>query len=738
MKRWLDFIIPTLLMLGAIVLSTRESPVVERIRHAVFDSYQRNAPRPYADLPVRIVDIDEESLRRFGQWPWPRELMARLTDKLTSAGAAVIVFDIVFAEPDRLTADNLALIWRDRPEMSDALARLRQLPDPDKVLADSLARTAAVTAFVLTEEAGDRRPAVKWGEGSEAGADPRLFVPGFAGAITTLPVLEAVAAGNGGANFQPDADTIVRRMQLLSQIEGQLFPSLAAEAVRVAFGAPSFDIKSSGASGEWSFGEATGIVAVRIGEPVVRTDGAGAMLLYDTGHQPARFIPAWQVLEDRLEPGAIEGRIVLLGTSAEALKDVKATPLEPIMAGVEIQAQAVEQILSGNFLSRPDWAPGAELIFLVLFGAALILVIRNAGALWALMFALIAAGGAIWFSWYVFQSQGWLIDPIFPCLIALLVYLSSSLISYLRTESDKRFMRLAFGRYLPTTMVEQLVLHHERLTLGGEMRDLTLLFSDIRGFTHIAERLAPEELTRLINRFLTPLTRVIHRQDGTIDKYMGDCIMAFWNAPIAVPDHASRAVRAALGMQAELRRLNEELKAEAARDDRPPISLRAGIGLNSGRCCVGNMGSEQRFDYSVIGDTVNIASRFEGLSRAYGVDIVIGEDTMRRAPGMAYLELDVVRVKGRDAPLRIHTVLGEEEMAGTPGFGELAELHARLIAAYRAQDWAGARTALQACRSRGPALEELYDVYDRRIAAYLAAPPPANWDGVHVATTKQG
>jgi adenylate cyclase len=368
----------------------------------------------------------------------------------------------------------------------------------------------------------------------------------------------------------------------------------------------------------------------------------------------------------------------------------------------------------------------------------LIFAIRQVGALWALLFALAAAGGAIWFSWHGFRDRGWLIDPIYPCLVALVIYLSGSLISYLRTEGDKRFMRLAFGRYLPQTLMQQLIQQHDRLALGGEMRDLTLLFSDIRGFTHIAERLTPEQLTGLINRFLTPLTRAIHEHDGTIDKYMGDCIMAFWNAPLDVPDHAAKSVRTALAMHEELRRLNGELKSEAEQDGSPPIQLRAGIGLNSGRCCVGNMGSDQRFDYSVIGDTVNIASRFEGLSRAYGVDIVIGEDTVRQAPGFAFLELDLVRVKGRDAPLRIYTALGDETYAAGTSFKLLYERHDQMIAAYRAQDWPAARAALRDCRLIEPSLGEFHDILDQRITAFMAVPPPANWDGVHRATTKQG
>jgi len=287
-------------------------------------------------------------------------------------------------------------------------------------------------------------------------------------------------------------------------------------------------------------------------------------------------------------------------------------------------------------------------------------------------------------------------------------------------------------------LVDEVSRHPDRLRLGGEMRELTLLFSDIRGFTEIAERLGPQELTTLVNRFLTPLTRVIQKSGGFIDKYMGDCIMAFWNAPLDVPGHGRKALAAALEMRVELERLNDELKAEAALAGRTPIALGAGIGLNSGRACVGNMGSEQRFDYSVIGDTANIASRLEGLSRAYGVDIVVGEDTARQAPDLALLELDRLRVKGRDTPLRIFTLIGDAEVATSDAFRQLKEVHAILLAAYRRQDWAAAHVALALCRPLAPSLMALYDVYERRIAEYELSPPPPDWEGVFMATTKQG
>jgi len=738
MKRWLDVLIPGALLLIAAWVSFQDVPVVDQLRNLVFDSYQRQRPRAYrADLPVRIVDIDEESLQRLGQWPWPRDLMARLVDRLGELGAATVALDIIFAEPDRFSPSNLVRVWQDRPELAALRTSIAQLPDSDAALAQSVGRTPSVTAFALSDAGRSAAPQSKGGFAS-AGDDPLPFVQRYRGAVTTLPAIEAAAAGNGATNYVPDADNTVRRAPLLLALNDTLYPSFAAEALRVAQGAGSYTIKSSGASRETGFGAATGIAMVRIGNAIVPTDAAGRMLLHDSGHVAQRFIPAWSVLEAGFDGQKIAGMIVFVGSTAEALKDIRTTPLAAVIPGVEIHAEVIEQILAQDFLHRPDWFQGAETLAFVVLGIVLIIAIHYAGALWSLLIAAIAAAAAIAVSWYGFTHLAYLIDPLFPCLVILLVYLSSSLLAYIRTEREKRFVRNAFSRYMSPVLVDQLSSHPELLVLGGRMRNLTILFSDIRGFTRIAEQLDPEELTRLINRFLTPLTNVIQESGGFVDKYMGDCVMAFWNAPLDIPGHGRLALETALKMRSELDQLNEKLKAEAAAANRKPIVLAAGIGLNSGRACVGNMGSEQRFDYSVIGDAANIASRLEGLSRAYGVDVVVGEDTAGEAPELALLELDLVRVKGRDTPLRIFTLLGDAQMAASDGFRQLKEVHANLLAAYRRQDWPAADVALAFCRPLAPALAALYDVYEQRIAEFEVSPPPTDWDGVFTAATKQG
>jgi len=738
MKRWLDVLIPGALLLIAAWVSMQDVPIIGQLRNLVFDSYQRQRPRAYrADLPVRIVDIDEESLKRLGQWPWPRDLMARLVDRLGELGAATVALDIIFAEPDRFSPANLARVWQDRPELAALRTDFAQLPDSDAVLAQSLARTPSVTAFALSDEGLSPAPAPKSGFAS-AGDDPLQFVPQFSGAISTLPPIESAATGNGAVNYFPDPDNTIRRAPLIVALGNSLYPSLAAEALRVAQGATTYTVKSSGASLEANFGQPSGIVMVRIGSAIVPTDPKGRILLHDTGHVDRRFIHAWRVLAPDFDASEVAGMIVLIGGTAEALKDLKTTPLAPVVGGVEVHAQVLEQILAQDFLHRPDWFQAAETVAFVVLGIVLIIAIRYVGALWSLLIAAAAAGAAIAVSWYGFTRLNYLIDPLFPCLVILLVYLCSSLLAYLRTEQEKRRVRGLFSRYMSPIWVDELIRRPERVALGGEMRDLTVLFSDIRGFTRIAEQLDPQALTGLINRFLTRLTDVIHQSGGTIDKYMGDCIMAFWNAPLDIANHSRKAMEAALAMRTALDGLNLELKTEAAQDGGQPIMLGAGIGLNSGHACVGNMGSEQHMGYSAIGDTVNIASRLEGLSRAYGVDIVLGEDTARDASDLALLELDQVRVKGRDTPLRIFTLLGDAEAAKSPSFQQLKEVHANLLAAYRRQDWPAAHVALAFCRPLAPALAALYDVYEQRIAEFEVSPPPPDWDGVFVATTKQG
>jgi adenylate cyclase len=358
-----------------------------------------------------------------------------------------------------------------------------------------------------------------------------------------------------------------------------------------------------------------------------------------------------------------------------ALKDLRATPLNPRASGVDVHAQIAEQMFLGDFLERPDWAAGLEFTFLTLLGILLILILPKAGAIRCAVIAFLAIASAFGVCWYAFVRWHFLIDPVFPSFAVFGIYLASSFLNFLGTERERGQIRGAFGRYLSPALVERLAKNPGQLKLGGEIRPMTFLFMDIRNFTGIAENFTPEELTQFMNSFLTPMTDIILQRGGTIDKYMGDCIMAFWNAPFEDEDHALHACQSALVMQ-------EFLRATPGFEN-----VRVGIGINTGNACVGNMGSEQRFDYTALGDEVNLASRIEGLSKNYGVTALMGQNTVVAAPGFATLEIDLIRVKGKTKSVKIFALLGDVGLESQPLFREVRGHFEKMLAAYRSQRW---------------------------------------------------
>jgi adenylate cyclase len=741
MKRRPHLLIAGAVLIAALGLRIADPPAIEHMRLAVFDEYQRLKPRPWSDAGVAIIDIDDESLKRLGQWPWPRSRLAALIERLGAMGAAAIGFDVVFAEPDRTSPAQVLPLWRGAGG-DPLMARLvERLPDHDAGLAKAMAAAPTVLGMILTARSTEQKPPVKWGI-AVAGDDPRPFLPTFAGAVTNLPLFETAAAGEGSFNSVIDRDGMIRRVPLMLRLADgrgtdELFPSLAAEALRVAQGASTYVIKSSGASGIAAWGAHTGVSQIRIGQVTVPTDSKGRMWLYDTGFVPRRFIPVWEMFEPGFDAARVKGRILFIGTSAAGLKDIRATPLNPAAAGVELHAQAVEQMILGTFLERPDWMTGAELSWLLAFGAALIILLPQWGATWCAVTAATAVAATLGLSWLAFTQLGWLVDPVYPSTAAILLYLTQSFLLFLRTEAERRHVRGAFSRYMSPAVVERVARDPDLLRLGGEIREMTILFSDIRGFTSISETMDAHTLTRFMNRFLTPMTDVILRHDGTIDKYMGDAIMAFWNAPLDDLDHATHAARAALEMTTSLEALNATWAAEAVVHDKRHQHIAIGVGLNTGTCCVGNFGSDQRIDYSVLGDAVNLASRLEGQSKTYSVPIVIGERTRESLPAFACLELDLIQVKGKAQAVHIYALLGDEAVAIEPWFQAANDAQEAMLAAYREQDWERAAAAVaRVRRAAAGRLDELCDLYVGRIEQFSKAPPPAGWNGVYEAAQK--
>jgi adenylate cyclase len=734
--RYLHYIAPLPILLAAFFAWASDSDALSSFRLYVFDEFLRLKPRIYEPVPVRIIDIDDDSLARFGQWPWPRTLLAKLVNRLDEMGVATIAFDILFVDPDRTTPSHLV---EDMPGITPddpLIARFASMPDHDQIFADAMARSHVVLGFAPRATEHPRLPEAK-ATFAVAGDDPRPWVPHFLGAASSLGVLEAAAAGNGNLGMLPEHDGISRRVPLVTAIRDHLYPALAADALRVAQGARTYVVKSTGANGVTAFGEHAGINSIKIGRIVVPTGTDGTVWVHFTPHEPARFVPAWKILDGSADPELIKGNIVLVGTTAEGLKEFRPTPLDAAAAGVEMHAQLIEQMLLGDSVQRPDWAHGAEATFMLAIGLILLFLLPRVGPRWTALLGVAAVAPAIGGSWYLYSEYNWLIDPVFPSLVGGLVYLSSSTVMFVRTESERRQVRHAFGRYLAPAVVEQLAEHPERLTLGGEMREMTLMFSDIRSFTTIAEGLDAHGLTSFLNHYLTPMTDAILSHRGTVDKYMADGVMAFWNAPLDDPAHAEHACRAALAMRSQLARLNDGWRAEAAAEPRPFREVRAGIGLNTGECVVGNLGSDQRFDYSVLGDAANVASRLEGQTKTYLVDIIIGERTAEEAPQFALLELDLIQVVGKTKPVRIFFLFGDETVAATDAFASLADAHRAMIAAYRGRRWDAALAQLEICRNQAPdILRGFYLLYEERITNLQASPPPDAWDGVFEALTK--
>ncbi|MEQ5775273.1 adenylate/guanylate cyclase domain-containing protein [Thalassospira sp. NFXS8] len=747
----LHYLIPLLVLITCVVLRWQDVPLVGQLRMNVFDTYQRIEPRQYQDVGVRIVDIDDKSLAELGQWPWPRTRLAELVYRLRMAGATVVGFDVIFAEPDRTSPSRVIGDW----PQDDNTAKIRELatglPDHDALFAQFIGGVGQiVTATQLTNNPLVTIPR-QVGNFSVAGSQGRNiaeYIPTLAGATTNLPAIEDAAAGNALINVTPGADGVVRRVPLLLALDAEqpligkpVYPTLSMEMLRVMQDAPkTMNVRLSGASGAASWTTSDGVDAIRVGQLTIPSDATGNMWVYFTGHQQDRYVSASDVMNDKLPKGALQDTAVLIGTSAAGLLDLRSSPLNPVLPGVEVHAEMLEQMLLQQFLSRPYWASQAETLALVIVGLFFVIAIPRLGPLWPAIIGVAVIAGAIGFSWWAFRQHHMLIDPLYASLSTILVYLSGSLIGFMRTEGEKRQVRGAFSTYLSPALVEQLAQHPERLKLGGEMRDMTLLFCDVRGFTTISEsyKSDPQGLTQLINRLLTPLTGCILQRDGTIDKYMGDCIMAFWNAPLDVPLHPEKACEAALAMFVSLRALNAEREAEAHAEGRPFLPLNIGIGVNTGTCVVGNMGSDQRFDYSVLGDAVNLASRLEGQSKNYGVDIVIGQDSAVTVSNrFAVLQLDLIAVKGKSEAVEIFTVLGDRDLRDSNDFAELAQMHDAMIKAYRGQNWDQVETLLLSLRQNPVRdLSILYDMYDERIAAFRKSPPGPDWDGVFVATSK--
>lgn len=649
------------LAIAGAVAHVRQPAPLAGLRHAVFDQYQRWLPRAAVPRPVRVVDIDEDSLARLGQWPWPRTRLAELAERLTQAGAAAVGFDILFTEPDRTSPPHLARSLELPPALGAALAAL---PDHDTVFARSLAGRPVALGFALERGGAATPPAVAWPFRVVALGSPDGWrADDFGSAVLPLPVLAVAAGGLGAISFAADVDGIVRHAPMALGLAGMTVPSLDFELLRLSQGERSLVVEADAAGAA---------AAVRTGRIRVPVTPRGEVWLHYAPAPEAPYLPAWRVLAGDVPAAELAGRIVLVGSSAKGLLDLRFSPLGGVVPGVEIHAQALNQILAGALPSRPWWAEAVEVLALiagVLIAAllALRLPILPATAAVAALAAAIA-----WSGWQAFASWRVLLDPALPTLTPLAVFVAAGIVRHRRAEGRQRWLRQAFARYVSPNLVDHLVHHPETLRLGGERRVCSFVFTDIAGYTRLIDTMDPAEAVGLLNDYLAGMVEIAFRHQGTLDRIVGDAVAVLFSAPLVQPDHGLRALACALEM---------ERFADAYAGGLQARGIAFGqtrIGVHSGEVIVGNFGGGAMFDYRALGDPVNVAARLESANKRIGTRVCMSAAVRAANPSAAARPVGRLLLQGKSAPLMVF-----EPLADGVSDAEYEAAHA-LLAAGRA------------------------------------------------------
>ncbi len=760
MLKWLTshFFLGFLMLASLLVLHRTDLPWIESLRHHTFDFYQQLHPRepnPQAQAaPVYIIDIDERALAQVGQWPWPRTTLAKLVNQLARYNVAVTGFDIVFAEPDNSSPSALL---RNRDDISPAaITELEKLPDNEQVFAQAIANGRVVVGQVGLFEPTAQQPInPKVGYGILSPDADNLVKPmlnGYQGLVANLPILDKAADGVGLFSTRSGYGGTIRSVALIEEINGVITPSLGLEMLRVALGGRDDYLIRGFKDGNKGIES----IVVKGATPQMKfeipTDEHGRVYVHFAQYptaKPPLYISAAEVLYPKDEAALrekLQGALVIIGTSAVGLKDIRKTPINPVLPGVEVHAQLLENILSNNHLTRSFEVIIIEWLLILMGGMAMIIIIPRVSAFGTFLLTTLAVSSVISAGWYFYSQKNQLFDASYPALSLFALFMMLGYLNYAREEKQRKQVRNAFSHYVSPDLLEDLANNPDKLVLGGETRNLTVFFSDIRGFTKISEQFNAQELTRFINSFLTPMTNVILKRKGTIDKYMGDAIMAFWNAPLTLKDHAAQACYAALEMQQAVKDLNQRLKTQIEAENnvliegespRIYIPIEVGVGLNTDDCCVGNMGSDQRFDYSALGDGVNLGSRLEGQTKTYGVDIILGQNTESIVRDrFALLELDLIQVKGKTEPVRIFALMGDEQLKDTEDFRSLKNLVDNLLMHYRAGSWDNARRLAVQLKKQHQGLQCYAQLLICRIDVYKQHPPAQPWDGVAIADSK--
>jgi adenylate cyclase len=713
---------------------------VQYIDAKLYDYRLRLTMPETGDNRIVILDIDEKSLKEEGRWPWSRDKMAVLMDELFERyGVAVVGFDVVFAEKDNSSGLGvLQELGRNQlkgvAQFQSVLARIKPRLEYDHLFADKIKHRNVVLGYYFSNSGRDS-------EKNSSGVLPEPVFPAgtFKGRPiaflkwdsygANLPELQNSAVTAGHFNPVIDFDGVVRRVPMIVEYGGAYYESLSLAVVRAVLGMPKLSpgyatTKNNNYGGlEWlTLESARGNLRIPVDAEV------SALVTYHGARGTYRYVSASDVLHERTPPADMRNKIVLVGTTAPGLMDMRSTPVGEVYPGVEVHANMISGILDQDVKQNPSYVLGANVLLLLIIGVALVVLLPILSPIYGTLFSAgmllleIVVNGTVW-------QYGNLALPLAGGLIMVFALFALNMtFGYFTTERTKRQITGLFGQYVPSEVVDEMSQNPEQVSMEGESREMTILFSDVRGFTTISEGLEPRELSLLMNEFLTPLSRVIYSHRGTIDKYMGDCIMAFWGAPLPDARHAYQAVLSGLEMQRKLSALQPHFK------ERGWPEIHIGVGINTGRVSVGNMGSEVRVAYTVMGDAVNLASRLEGITKEYGAGVLVGEHTKEQAPEFLYRELDLVRVKGKDKPVAIFEPLGLVAEVGQTVVEEI-KLFQQALRMYRRQDWDRAELQLFNLQKMSPD-SRLYAVYTERVLHYRNNPPGEDWDGVFVFKTK--
>ncbi|MFA6972578.1 MAG: adenylate/guanylate cyclase domain-containing protein [Gallionella sp.] len=710
---------------------------IDKLSNVLYDYRLKLTMPGTVDDRIVILDIDEKSLKEEGRWPWSRDRLALLMDKLFDKyGIAVVGFDVVFAERDE--SSGLRVLQqlgqnqlKGDTNFQSVLTKIRPQLEYDKLFTEKIKNRNVVLGYYLTNRKDKNISGMLPEPTFPAGTfmDHPIAFTTWNGYGANLPELQQAAASAGHFNPAVDADGVVRRVPMLVEYNGAYYESLSIAMVRTLLGRPAVlpgfaEGESSGYAGlEWLELASAG---VKLKIPV---DHDVATFVPYRGKQGSfRYISVADVLHDRIAPEQLKNKIVLMGTTAPGLLDMRATPVAEVYPGVEVHANMIAGILDQNLKQQPAYMTGAEVVWLLLIGIALSFLLPRLSPAKAIMGSFLMFAVTLGMSVFIWQ-YGNLLMPVANSLVMItLLFALDMSYGYFVESRTKRQITGLFGQYVPSELVEEMSQHPVSVSMEGESREMTILFPDVRGFTSISEGLDAKELTVLMNAFMTPLSRVIYKHRGTIDKYMGDCIMAFWGAPLPDPNHARNAILAGIEMQATLAALQPSLK------ERGWPEIHVGVGINTGRVSVGNMGSEVRIAYTVMGDAVNLASRLEGITKQYGVGIIVGENTRNTVTDFVYRELDHVRVKGKDKPVAIYEPIGLITEVSQAMQDEV-ELFHEVLRLYRKQDWDHAELQLINLQQTSPDTK-LYGIYAERVVYFRKNPPAADWDGVFVFQTK--